>query len=43
MDTAAGAIVVGAVDPEAAGADPEGAAAAEVVGTEAICRDDICC
>ena len=37
------ALIAGAVDPEAAGADPEGPAAAEVVGAEAICGDDICC
>ena len=44
-DMVAGAVVVGAVvDPEAAGADPEGPAAGVVVdGAEAICRDDICC
>ena len=30
------ALIAGAVDPEAAGADPEGPAAAEVVGAEAI-------
>ena len=41
-DTVAGAEAV--VDPEAAGADPEGPAAGVVVeGAEAICRDDICC
>ena len=34
-------LIAGAVDPEAAGADPEGPAAAEVVGAEAFCRDDI--
>ena len=44
-DMVAGAVVVGAVvDPEAAGADPEGPAAGVVVeGAEAICRDVICC
>ena len=42
-DMVAGAVVVGAVDPEAAGADPEGPAAGVVVEGEAICRDDICC
>ena len=44
--TRVAAVVAGAVvvDPEAAGADPEGPAAGVVVeGAEAICRDDICC